>query len=137
MKMALGVTASAMLFFAAPAAASTEQDCVAAKLGPRLGVIQQLSSHHLDLSRPRAVSHLFLGSDRRLREVAAQVVALGYTVQERSHGRLLAVATIPVNADWVRVTIPRMFKAAAVASIEYDGWDVDVASDHISDSSGQ
>jgi hypothetical protein len=102
-----------------------------------MGVIYQLNSHHLDLTRPRTVSQLFLGSDRKLRVAAKSVVALGYTVQERSRGRMLAVATIPVSADWVRTTIPQMCAAAQKASVDYDGWDIDVATDTISAASSK
>ncbi|MEG3175705.1 hypothetical protein U1872_05650 [Sphingomonas sp. RB3P16] len=116
---------------ATPVFAEPTDFCIASKVDPSLDVIAKLKAANLDLARPREISQLFLGPDKKLSALVPVIEGFGYVVRERANGRLLAVTTTAVSDDWVRITVPKMCAAAAKDSVDYDGWDIDVANDHI------
>ncbi len=113
------------------ALADVYEDCVAAKLDPSLGIISRMGEDKLDLGRARQVSQLFLGPKDSLRNARSALQKSGYIIAEQADGRLLATQDFAANQAWVRMMIPQMCKIAADSSVEYDGWDIDVAADHI------
>jgi len=119
------------MFSSSMAMADPYGNCIAAKLNPSLGVIAQMTGDKLDLSHTRQVSQLFLGENEALKSARPELLRLGYAITEQSGGRLLAVQSFSVSKAWVGKVIPQMCKIATDASIEYDGWDIDVAADHI------
>ena len=121
-----------LLCAAAPAAASSQAECLAGKLDPSLGIVGQLRDAHLDLSQARSVSHLFVGPTAKLKLLKATLTRLGFqAAQIQGSKRLLVITSATVDEPWVRSTLLKMCAAAEQAQVEYDGWDVDVEADKI------
>jgi hypothetical protein len=129
--------AALALASAGPLFASDADDCVAAKLDPSLAIISQLNEQHLDLSRPKEVSQLFIGTNKNLKSLIEPLKQLGYEAGEPKRKQLLAVANVAVREGWVQSIIPKMCAAAEAASVEYDGWEIDVAADNIQSDSAK
>ncbi|MDH7637594.1 ribonuclease E inhibitor RraB [Sphingomonas oryzagri] len=122
-----------LLGSSASAAPTSADECVGAKLPASLGVIDQMASNSLDLTKSRAITQLFLGSPKALAKLQPSLTQAGYKVSlDPAGGRLIAAKDEVVTSDWVKSVIPQMCNAAARNAVEYDGWDVDVAADHIS-----
>ncbi|KPF77931.1 hypothetical protein IP88_05125 [alpha proteobacterium AAP81b] len=104
---------------------------MAGKLEAGRQIVSQMESANLDPKRPRLVTQLFLGDDKRLVALKQRLDQVGWPAAADGPGRLLASATTPTDRNWVAMNTAAMCAAADAFDVEWDGWDVDVAADHV------
>lgn len=102
-------------------------ECAANKVQASLELIQHMQNDGFDLSRPRPVTHLFLGAEDAVERASKLFAEHGFDVLEAGNGQLLLGDKVSLSDEWVSQTIPAMCLKADDLGIVYDGWDVDVA----------
>jgi hypothetical protein len=93
-------------------------------------LVERMRSGGINLSKPRTVTHLFLGLDRNIGRAAKLLSQQGYSIEEQGGGRLLLSEYIAVSESWVRRVVPAMCQTAGEFELAYDGWDADVAGEY-------
>jgi hypothetical protein len=128
----LAIVAAVLAVAISPAVQGADvDDCRLAKTEASLALLQQLRDAGLPLEKPREVTHLFLGDASGLLVAQKTLVKLGMKIVESGSGRLLVSLQTPVSENWVKSTMDQMCKVAADTGSEYDGWDIDVAAEHV------
>ena len=92
-----------------------------------IALLERMRSRGINLAKPRAVTHLFFGSDHDLNRAARLLATRGYSIEEQSDGRLLLSEHIAIAETWIRKVVPSMCQTAGEFDLIYDGWDADVA----------
>jgi len=108
------------------------------KVAASLETASNLAARGVDISESHEVEHFFLGSTEKITKLERSLIDAGYSIddafelkledseleEEPMFGLLVSHA---LDEDTLRNVITACCRAADLANIEYDGWDVDVS----------